>query len=207
MSSNYSPLRHKGALSAAGFIAASVVVFAAMAAERHHNAHQHGVSEMNLAIEGSRVEIELESPGSDIVGFEHAPSTAADLQAIAGAVKKLKNGSRLFAFPMAADCKLEKSVVEAPSAEDHEDKHGHGHKHGHKDGHVHGHDREEKKGETHSEFHAHYYFACAKPRELKHVEVKLFDVFPRAEEIEVQAIISNRQFKRELTRGSSRLTF
>ena len=207
MTSNTPPILHKGALSAAGFFAASVVVFAAMAAERHHNAHQHGVSEMNLAIEGSRVEIELESPGSDIVGFEHAPSTAADRQAIAGAVKKLKNGSGLFAFPTAADCKLEKSVVEAPSAEDHEDKHGHGHKHGHKDGHVHGHDREEKKGETHSEFHAHYHFSCEKPRELKHVEVKLFDVFPRAEEIEVQAIISNRQFKRELTRGSSRLTF
>jgi hypothetical protein len=201
MTSNSSPLRHKGALSATSFFLASVVVYAATAAERHHDAHQHGVSEMNLAIEGSRVEIELESPGSDIVGFEHAPSTAADRQAISDAVKKLKNGSGLFAFSTAADCKLEKSEVEAPYAEDHEDKHDHGHKHGH------GHDKVEKKGETHSEFHAHYHFACAKPRELKHVDVKLFDVFPRAEEIEVQAITSNQQFKRELTRGSSRLTF
>ena len=188
-------------IPAALFAVVSLLAFPVMAADRHHDAHQHGVSKLNLAIQGSRVEIELESPGSDIVGFEHKPSNAADRMAIKDAVQKLKNASGLFSFSAAAACRAEKSSVEAPFEDHHEEKHEHKHGHGH------GHEKGEEKGETHSEFHAEYRFVCAEPKELKHVDVKLFDVFPRAEEIEVQAITSNRQFKRELTRGSSRLTF
>ena len=57
----------------------------ALSADRHHDAHEHGVSKLNLVIEGKRLEMELGSPGSDIVGFEHAPATDADRKAIVDA--------------------------------------------------------------------------------------------------------------------------
>ena len=44
--------------------------------EKGHGAHKHGVSQLNVGVSGSKVEIELASPGVDIVGFEHKPSTA-----------------------------------------------------------------------------------------------------------------------------------
>ena len=42
---------------------------------RQESSHIHGIVEMNLAVEGSQLYIELISPAANIVGFEHAPST------------------------------------------------------------------------------------------------------------------------------------
>jgi hypothetical protein len=72
-------------------LAITVILFAVFlatplkAAERHHHAHEHGVSTLKIAVEGPLVEMRLVSPGMDIVGFEHAPSTDTDRQAVAKA--------------------------------------------------------------------------------------------------------------------------
>ena len=49
--------------------------------KKGHGAHKHGVSQLNVGVSGSKVEIELASPGVDIVGFEHKPSTAEQKKA------------------------------------------------------------------------------------------------------------------------------
>ena len=69
--------------------------------------HQHGVGQLNVAIQGDHVEIELETPGADIVGFEHPPRTAEQKKAVQNAARTLRNGSAIFVFPAAARCKLE----------------------------------------------------------------------------------------------------
>ena len=50
--------------------------WAAQAQHRELGPHQHGHGTLNIAIEGERVSMELDVPGADIVGFEHAASTA-----------------------------------------------------------------------------------------------------------------------------------
>ena len=55
--------------------------------------HQHGVGQLNVAIQGDHVEIELETPGADIVGFEHPPRTAEQKKAVQDAATTLRNGS------------------------------------------------------------------------------------------------------------------
>lgn len=53
---------------------------AAAGEHREHGAHEHGVAQLNLVLEGEKLLIELASPGVNIVGFEHAPgATRIDL--------------------------------------------------------------------------------------------------------------------------------
>lgn len=195
-------------------LAAISVSLPALSADRHHDAHQHGVSKLNLVIEGKRLEMDLESPGADIVGFEHAPANDADRKAIADAAARLKDGGALFVTAAAAGCKLQSAEIEAPGTGEKKQHHGHGHGHDHdhdhdKDKHArdnHGHHAEKAGGEAHSEFHAHYRFECDRPEKLTHIDAEFFGAFPRAKEIDVQAVTPGKQFRRELTAGSSRLT-
>lgn len=174
------------------------------AEERHGNAHQHGVSKLKLAIVGTGLEMEIVSPGSDIVGFEHPPANATDKQAIAKATAVFREAGKLFVFPAGARCKLVSTEVEAPSgAGDDPEKDGHDKHHDEKH-----HDaKDAKEGDHHSEFHGHYRYTCGNPEKLTHIDVKLFDRFPRAREIEVEAITPSGQFARELTPSSARLNF
>ena len=41
--------------------------------KRQLDSHEHGVSTLKIAIEGKELNMELESPANDIIGFEHAP--------------------------------------------------------------------------------------------------------------------------------------
>lgn len=194
------------------------------AAERHHGAHEHGVSEAKLAVDGKIVEIEMHSPGADIVGFEHAAESDADKAAVARAADMLAKGAGIFVPVAAARCRLIDADIDAPGMEaghhDHDDKHlddkhhgkkGHAHGHGHSHGHGHK-DHDDAKAEKHvedghSEFRAHYRFRCANADKLTHIDVKLFEKFPRARELRVQAVTGTGQFVRELKPGSARLAF
>lgn len=81
-------------------------MFAAPALAQHA-AHEHGHGDLKIAIDGDELQIELTSPGADIVGFEHAPSTDADHAAVDAAVEKLKGAADLFPLPAAAGCESE----------------------------------------------------------------------------------------------------
>ncbi|MCF7994732.1 MAG: DUF2796 domain-containing protein, partial [Chromatiaceae bacterium] len=44
---------------------------------RQQGAHVHGVGQLNVAVDGSALLVELISPAMDLVGFEHAPRNEA----------------------------------------------------------------------------------------------------------------------------------
>lgn len=181
-----------GAVLGIGLITDSAA--SAASEERHggpsHGAHVHGESRLNLAREGKQVEIELEAPGADIVGFESAPKSATQHKKVETAMGKLRNGATLFAFPSDAGCRLAEAEVESPFKEEH----GHGH---HKNA-------EEAE---HSEFHAHYHFECQRPGELNEITVRLFEAFPGMQKIKVQAILPGGQRSAVLTTDARRIRF
>ena len=141
-------------------------------------AHQHGHGSVNIAIEGNRLNIELEAPGDDIVGFERVAKTKKDKAAIAAADKKLRDTAKVFEVPAAAECKAVKSDVE-----------------------LHG-----GKGE-HNEFHASYEYECGKISALDRIDFKYFTAFPRAKELEVAVINAQGQMKFEATRKKTLIKF
>lgn len=165
--------------------------------QRQLGAHAHGTGKLGIAIERRTVEIELEAPGSDIVGFEHAAKTTEQKQAVAQARSMLAKSSALFKLPDAAGCKQTSAKVKLVG--------GGSHAHGH--GHNHGKDAKGKETTPHSEFHAEYKFSCAKPELIQSIDLDYFKSFPRAEVLEVTLIGPAGQSKHKATKDKPRVDF
>ena len=170
----------------------------ALAAER--DAHVHGQSHLDVAIEGQTVELHLVSPGANIVGFEHMPATAEDKAAVVAAMAILKDGSKLFLFPAGAGCRLEEVDVDSTQAGE-----GHGNNEKHEDLEKSSKNDDDHKHETHAEFQAQYRFHCEHADRVTHIDVKIFEHFPATRELDVQTISLKGQGAQELAPTSARL--
>ena len=102
--------------------AISLLANAARAEDEHRELgpHVHGHGTLNIAIEDKRVSMELEVPGMDIVGFEHAPSTADQKAAVDKATARLEKPLEVFSLPTAAGCTVAEAKVSV-EAEHHHD--------------------------------------------------------------------------------------
>lgn len=177
-----------------------VLSAATTAAAQEHGPHEHGVGKLNVAVEGNVVEIELEVPGADIVGFEHAPSSDDEHAAVDAAAAKLADGVALFRLSPGAGCTLAEAEIESGLMEDHDD-HGKDHDADHKE-HAEG---EEHEG--HAEFHVHYHFDCTDPAALTLLETDYFATFPAARELETAILTDAGQAAGEMTPDTPRLAF
>src|SRR5690606_35462132 len=79
---------------------------------RELGAHVHGHGTLNIAVDNARVELELEAPGMDIVGFEHEAKTDEHKAAVEAAKARLKDPLSLFKLSDAGDCKLADAKIE-----------------------------------------------------------------------------------------------
>ena len=174
------------------FLAATAITATPVLAEetRQLDAHEHGVGQLDIAIDGQQVAMELYAPGADIVGFEYAAESDADLAAVDSAATTLTGPLDLFVLPEAAGCSVVTAAAGLESEEDHDD---HGDEHDeqghddHDDDHDEGHD--DHASETgHTEFHAEYLLTCANPSAITEINFAYFDTFPNALEVEVQII-------------------
>ena len=178
---------------------------------RHHGVHEHGVANLNVAIEGNNVYIEFFSPAANIVGFEHHPRTQKQKDAVRAAVKKMQEGHALFILPAGSKSRLAKARVDT-DIENHADhlsesEYAHEGEEHHRKGDNH--DREHNDADDHarhSEFTAEYHFVCKKPNKLSQIDVQLFRVFPGIEYIEVQLINETRQTAVELTARQNKIS-
>ena len=187
--------------------------------QRQHGTHEHGVASLTLAIEGTVMQVELESPAMNLVGFEHAPTSDAERKALDDALAVLADWGRLFRVPEEAGCDLAQSEVVAPPGHLGEDGaggndrepakvsgHGHGHGHGHE--HEHGHEHaDDHAGAAHADIRAAYRLDCRDPGALTRLDLGLFDAFPGTERVRVQFVTPGGQGAVELTPADSVLRF
>jgi len=171
------------------------------AADRNPEAHEHGVGTMNIAIQGNEVEIELELPADNVVGFEHKAHTVAEKKRVQDAAAKLKKAANVVVLPEGAVCKLKKAEIKSALLEDFDD-------HGHKDDHD-NHGKSEKHDDhgEHSEFAVHYHFKCAKTALVSILDISLFKHFPSTHKLRVQYVTPERQGAVQATPKSARIKF
>ena len=163
------------------------------------DSHEHGVGELNIAVDGERVAMELHAPGADIVGFEYAAESAEDRAAVDAAVAALARPLDLFVLPDAARCSVVQASAALESEEHHDDHEAHDHDEDHSDhsdDHDHGDHDEDHAGEhddetLHSEFHAEYSLNCGNPGALSEIEFAYFGTFQNARELEVQIVTAS----------------
>lgn len=189
--------------AAGGMMAAAPVEAEGMT--RSAEAHVHGHGTLNIAVEGQRVLMELEVPGADVLGFEHAAESEAEKSALKRALADLQRPMSLFVLPDAAGCRVQVAeVAVAAHEEHHENEHEHEKHAEHAAEKAHA-DEDAEHAEAHEdghrEVHAEYALHCTAPSAIDSIRFVYFDRFARAEELDVNLITANGQRSFEVTRA------
>lgn len=163
-------------------------------------AHVHGLGTLNVVLENQLLELQLESPAMNIIGFEYQPTTAADIQSVKAAQNTLSNAAQMFAFSPAAQCRLTSVSIHNALLK------GSG-------AHEHDHDHESQHEadiaeHQHNDISAHYQYHCATPAQLKSIDLAgLFKLFTQTEKIQVQLIAGDHQQGAELSAKNTSLSW
>ncbi len=144
-----------------------------VAQTRDLHAHEHGHVTLQVAVDGESVEMILEAPGADIVGFEHSAETDEQKAAVQEAMADLADPMALFILPEAAGCTGEAAEVEL-----------------HQEG-------------DHNAFEVEYSLTCTDPAALTEIETRFFELYPSVEEIEVEYATPAGQGAGELEPGEA----
>lgn len=158
---------------------------------REHGAHVHGAGDLNVAVDGNALLVELHGPAANLVGFEHPPRNATEEQVVAEVRAKLVDPALTFLPNAEAECTLTDSEVFMELAGDDS---GHDHDHDH-----------DQTGEVHSDAGVAYSFDCAAPDQLSSLALALFETFPGTQRLRVQLITADAQRAVELTAGDAAL--
>lgn len=119
-------------------------------------AHEHGIARLGLAVDGTRITMNLQVPAESVYGFEHAPQSDDERQTATAALDALRSGaSNLLVFPADAGCTLEASEVEAPAVEAGGDDHDHDEEHAHDEDHDHDHEHDDEHADDEDHDHEH----------------------------------------------------
>lgn len=164
-------------------LSALLVAGPVLAADKNvaqHKAHQHGAAQLEVTLDGGVLQITLEGPAENFLGFEHAARTDAQKKTVARVEQQLKQPAQLFTPVAAAGCQAEPPRVEIklPAS---------------------------GSTETHSEIEAEWRWQCAQPAALVHLDVGLFKAFPRLKELHVQIVTARGQKAAVLKPGAARL--
>ncbi len=159
-----------------------------------HGAHEHGSAKLNVALDGSALYLELESPAANIVGFEHAPVNDQEKSQLDQARIQLQNPENLFLLPKGAGCQIVETDVDSSLFTGMA-----GHEHHHDDS------NEETEEEGHADIHAVYHFECSEPQQISYVELKIFATFPQTGDINAQVIGPRGQTQQELSDANTRI--
>ena len=179
-------------------VAATALAVPAIAQDtREMDAHVHGVSTVEIAVEHGKVEIKIISPGMDIVGFEYEASSAEDKDAVESAIRTMLSPENIVLLPEAAECRLTEVLVQLHGGDlDHDDA----------DAHTDDDHDEPAEAGRHSAFHVSYAFACEHELELTTITFPFFDQFESAQEIEAQYLTEAGSGQAEVGRSAPELT-
>jgi hypothetical protein len=140
-------------------------------------AHQHGTLTLDIAIDGPTLVIEMEAPLDSLLGFEHAPRTAAQKQAAAQMLARLRQPDGLFVPDAAAACTLKSASADSAAL------------------------APDAKAAGHADLDARYEWTCGNAAALSSVDLGgLLDGYKRIQTLDAQIASPTGQFKQRLKR-------
>ena len=169
----------------------SALVTVSVAEEtRQVDKHEHGVGELNIAVEGNSIDLEFMIPGADIVGFEYKAKSEADIALVNDALIKFDEFNNIFSIPSTSNCNLVEADISINQGDNHKGEHDHDEHEDEHDHDEHGEhdDHDEHDEEAHNEFVAHYSFNCGNIKEIDRISFPYFTTFPNSGELEVQFV-------------------
>lgn len=158
-------------------------------AARAQAALVHGQVRLEVLVDGPTVLIRMQAPLDDLLGFDRAPRSDAERQAVDDLVARLRAADALFAIDRVANCKLGpvelRSAVlglgpQAAAAE---------------------------AGDGHADLDASFAFNCTNAVAAKYVDLGLFGAFKSVRQIDARISAPQGQFQRSLKRPATRLAW
>jgi len=168
---------------------------AGLASAHEPGAHVHGVAELRIVVDGPKLEVGLESPLDNVLGFEHPPRTDKQRAAVRTMAAKLRQPNMFVPTP-AARCKSESVKLEsealpaallgeaapaaaaAPAAQP-----------------------AAAEDDAHADLDATFTWRCEAPAQLKGLDVGLMQAFPGMHQVNVQVVGPKGQSASRLTKG------
>lgn len=145
-------------------------------------AHVHGEAKLEIIVESNELAIHFESPLYGLLGFERAPRTAAEKQAVQTMKAMLEDTARIFSLPPEAGCTAQAAKISSPVFAD-------------------------KGAAGHLDLDADYRWQCNKPAALRAIDTRLFAEFPRMKRIKVDFAGPTGQKSGRLTPPQPRFTW
>ncbi|MBB5392029.1 MULTISPECIES: DUF2796 domain-containing protein [unclassified Herbaspirillum] len=160
----------------------------------NHPAHEHGVGKLDVALEGNTLTLHLDTPLVNLVGFEHAATSARDKETVQAMAKALRDAGRMFATDAAAQCKPAEiqlqSAVLPPALLGEKTASGAAQAAAPNDGHA--------------DLDGDFTLVCASPGALNTVDASgLLRAFPGFQRIDVQLATPKKQAAFQLTPGNA----
>ena len=131
--------------------------------------HQHGVAEMTLVLEEGLLNLGLNLPSVDVLGFERAAATEQEQQQLDRAIADLRNPDKVLTLTPEARCELTDALVESALLQP------------------------DMPAADHFDFMVYYEFTCRQPEQLSSARAKLFELYPGINKVRFAWIIDARQ--------------
>jgi hypothetical protein len=174
-------------LDAARTTAALACLSLNAAAHAQGHAHEHGVVKLDIAVEASKLTMQMESPLDNLVGFERAPRTDAERKQVDAVVAQFKAADTLFKIDPAAGCTLAKVELASAALK------------------LGTPDPNEKAEAGHADIDGDFEFTCTDSARAAFIDIGLFGAFKNMQRIDVQVAAPKGQAKRTLKRPATRI--
>tara|TARA_Y100001001_G_scaffold131821_1_gene131538 strand:+ start:1551 stop:2129 length:579 start_codon:yes stop_codon:yes gene_type:complete len=154
-------------------------------------AHQHGHAELQVAFAGEQIDLLLESPAWNLLGFEHQPRTKEQRQKLDGLREWVAANALI--NTEGGNCRVTTSELHTgwEGHEAHDDQ-----------GHDHGHDQDAHA--NHSNLEITQSLRCAALPDASAFTAPILDAFPALEHLDVQWVSAQGQGGTRLTRSDNR---
>lgn len=164
-------------------IALAALVSCTAGAHAAGHAHVHGVAKLDIAVEATRLTVQMNSPLDNLLGYERAPRTDAERKQADALVATLKATDGQFKIDPTAHCTLSRVELSSSAL-----------KLGNPD----------PSEEGHADIDGTFEFSCTDVTKASYIDVGLFG-FARMQRLEVQVATPKGQFRRDLTRPATRI--
>lgn len=159
--------------------------------KKHHKAHHHGMSQLNIVQDKDELFFEFEIPSHDLVGFEYFPKTTEEKNAVNNSLNILKKSESLLVISPEGGCTLKKPVeINSKLIADQK---------------VDIANKELNKG--HSDFRITLAYNCKIMAKVDSVDVEVFNKFSRIQNIKVKGVTPKGSIAQTVSRKNNRINF
>lgn len=143
-------------------------------------AHVHGEAQLEVVVDGPLLQVQLHSPLASLLGFERAPRTAVEKQALRQLPARLGASERLFVTDAAAGCQAQPASVSLPAS---------------------------NARAAHAEVEVTFRWQCRQPAALRSLSTGLFAEFPSLHRLRLLWAGPTGQRAATLTAGQNRFVW